>query len=148
MTLIFFDSCLGKTPFGLLLPFCLTLPAWGQYFRLQFYRTYVYNWIFIYLRPSSNYNTELFSTGGLEEAPVRLGYVRLANTVPRFQTGGTGAKPLLGSAITVPRLPTGGAGAKPLLGSVITVPWLPTGGAGAKTLLGSANTVQCQVRFG
>ena len=24
----------GKTHFGILLPFCLTLPAWGQYFRL------------------------------------------------------------------------------------------------------------------
>ena len=58
------------------------------------------------------------STGGLEEAPVRLGYASNSN-VPMF-----------------PRL----------LGSAITVPWLPTGGAGAKPLLGSANTVQCQVR--
>ena len=66
------------------------------------------------------------STGGLEEAHLRLGYVRLANTVPRF--------------------PTWGAGAKPLLGSAITVPWLPTGGAGVKPLLGSANTVRRQVR--
>jgi hypothetical protein len=51
-------------------------------------------------------------------------------------------------ANTVPRFPTGGAGGKPLLGSAITVPWLPTGGAGAKPLVGSVNTVQCQVRLG
>ena len=43
----------GKTPFGLLLPFRLTLPAWGQYFglllnfRLQVLQNF---WIFVYLR--------------------------------------------------------------------------------------------------
>ena len=61
------------------------------------------------------------STGGSEEAPLRLCYVRLVNTVARSQLVMQGAKPLLGSAITGPRLPNGGAWAKPLLGSAIIV---------------------------
>ena len=79
---------------------------------------------------------------------VRLGYVRLANTVPKVPTGVAGLKPLLGSAITVPRLLTRGAGAKPLLGSAITVPWLSTGGAGVKPLPGSGQVKLGLVRLG
>ena len=75
----------GKMHFGLLLPFRLTLPVWCQYFqlilnfRLQVlrtelmstsftYRTYVYNWTFVYLRTEFWYNTELYSG----EVPARV----------------------------------------------------------------------------
>jgi hypothetical protein len=119
LTLQMFTGIYGKTHFGILLPFRRTLPDWGQYFQLILnFRLQVLQNLCLQLnfRLSQNfrladfwYNTELLSNGGLDEAPVRLGYVRLANILPRFPTGGTGAKPLLGSAITVPWLPTGGA---------------------------------------
>ena len=47
---------MGKTHFGILLSFCLTLPAWGQYFwlilnlHLHVLQNLCLNWIFIYLR--------------------------------------------------------------------------------------------------
>ena len=71
---------LGKTPFGLPLPFRLTLPPWGQYFglllnfRLQVLQNFCLHLNFC-LPPNFCltgfwYNTELSSTGGLEEARV------------------------------------------------------------------------------